>query len=345
MVKKIKKLTAAQQKALVAYCDEWLRIGRCTEPSDRPAAEAVWKEMYVAIGEEPPYIWWCDGPAVGSIVRTVLKSANLGDNLRANLGANLWTNLGANLWTNLEANLWTNLEDNLVANLWTNLRANLGDNLGDNLGWSFLGSHESAWSAFYNWTHEALRPMHDREQSKKLSWWLTLARSTGWWHCHKGIVFACERPAKQQVDDRGRLHCTDGPALLCRDGWPVHAIHGIRVPSDIIEQPTSLTLARINTEKNAEVRRVMIERFGFDRYLRDGQIQEVQRDDFGRLYRKQVGTEPAMQFVRVVNSTPEPDGTCKEYVLPVRNTVRTAHEAVASSFGLDTATYNPSFQS
>lgn len=89
----------------------------------------------------------------------------------------------------------------------------------------------------------------------------------------------------------------------------------------------------------------MIELYGFERYLIDAKIKQIQHDDFGRLYRKEIQGEPAMQFVRVVNSTPEPDGSYREYCLPVRSTVKTAHEAVAKSFGLETATYNPSFES
>ncbi|MDE2102919.1 MAG: hypothetical protein KGL39_37090 [Patescibacteria group bacterium] len=103
-------------------------------------------------------------------------------------------------------------------------------------------------------------------------------------------------------------------------------------------------MEQIAKEENAEVRRVMVERFGFQRYLKEANFQEIQRDDFGTLYRKDWPGEPAMQFVRVVNSTPEPDGSCKVYVLPVRSTVKTAHEAVASSFGLEVESYNPEIE-
>ena len=426
---KIEKLTKKQEDSLVRYRNEWLAYGRSCDPADRKTCKRVFSEMYKSLGHKEPYIWWCDGPAVGSMVRTVLKSNNLRDNLRDNLRANLWDNLRANLWANLgdnlganlrdnlranlranlgdnlganlrdnlrdnlRANLWDNLGANLRANLWDNLRANLGDNLGANLGanlrdnlrdnlranlranlwdnlwdnlgdnlganlrdnlrdnlwanisWYFWGQHECYWPVYYNWPHHQLRPMHNEEQVKKLTWWLELSKSCGWWEPFKGIVFVCERPERQLVDERGRLHCQDGPAILCRDGWPVHAVHGIRVPGDIVEDRSSVTIGRIEEEKNAEVRRVMIEMYGFDSYIKDAKIKQIQHDDFGRLYRKEIQGEPAMQFVRVVNSTAEPDGSFKEYCIPVRNTVKTAHEAVASSFGIDVASYAPSFES
>ena len=330
---KIEKLTKKQEDSLVRYRNEWLAYGRSCDPADRKTCKRVFSEMYKSLGHKEPYIWWCDGPAVGSMVRTVLKSNNLRDNLRDNLRANLWDNLRANLGDNLGANLGANLRDNLRDNLWANI------------SWYFWGQHECYWPVYYNWPHHQLRPMHNEEQVKKLTWWLELSKSCGWWEPFKGIVFVCERPERQLVDERGRLHCQDGPAILCRDGWPVHAVHGIRVPGDIVEDRSSVTIGRIEEEKNAEVRRVMIEMYGFDSYIKDAKIKQIQHDDFGRLYRKEIQGEPAMQFVRVVNSTAEPDGSFKEYCIPVRNTVKTAHEAVASSFGIDVASYAPSFES
>jgi hypothetical protein len=156
---------------------------------------------------------------------------------------------------------------------------------------------------------------------------------------------ACEPPQVQLLDVAGRLHCETGPALLCRDGWPVYAWHGVRVSLDIIENPEQITPKRIESEKNAEVRRVMIERYGFEHYLRDGKFKKEQQDDFGSLWRRSFSDEPDVVIVRVVNSTPEPDGTYKEYYLPVPSHIRTAHEAVATSFGLKTQEYYPSLES
>ncbi len=46
-------------------------------------------------------------------------------------------------------------------------------------------------------------------------------------------------------------------------------------------------------------------------------------------------------MVKVVNSTPEPDGSRREYFLRVPPTVRTAREAVAWTFGLAADAYRP----
>jgi hypothetical protein len=187
--------------------------------------------------------------------------------------------------------------------------------------------------------------MHTKEQMRKLIWCMNLSRSCGWWEPYKGIVFICERPSIQAVDNEGRLHSSTGPSLKCRDGWEMYSWHGVTVQREIITEPQSITLKQINEESNAEIRRVLIERFGFERYLKEGGFKKIQQDDFGILYKKEVAGEPAMVFVKVVNSTREKDGTYKEYVIPVLSTVRSAHEAVASTFGLRVEEYAPECES
>jgi hypothetical protein len=67
----------------------------------------------------------------------------------------------------------------------------------------------------------------------------------------------------------------------------------------------------------------------------------VHKDEFGTLYcLPQRGWE-AVAIVKVVNTTPEPDGTFKDYFLRVPPWVRTAREAVAWTFGMESAGYRP----
>lgn len=49
-------------------------------------------------------------------------------------------------------------------------------------------------------------------------------------------------------------------------------------------------------------------------------------------------------MVEVVNATPEPSGECKDYWLRVPPGMRTAHEAVAWTWGKTEAEYNPVVQ-
>lgn len=99
--------------------------------------------------------------------------------------------------------------------------------------------------------------------------------------------------------------------------------------------------ARILREKNLEIRRVLLERLGYEDFLRRMKARPVRHDDFGKLYRIRTGFREPLAFVEVLNSTPEPDGSRKAYFLRVPPAVRTAREGVAWTFGLAEQEYLP----
>jgi len=149
----------------------------------------------------------------------------------------------------------------------------------------------------------------------------------------RGAVILTERPRVLERNDDGRLHCDDGPALLYPDGWGIWAVNGVRVPQKVVEQPSDLTTAEILGEQNAEVRRVMIDRFGAERLIRKADAQLVAEDDYGRLWRLELTDDPEpLVMVEVVNSTPEPDGSSKTYWLRVPPDSTSPLGAVAWTF-------------
>jgi hypothetical protein len=172
---------------------------------------------------------------------------------------------------------------------------------------------------------------------------------------HRKFCIVSDRPEVIRKDDRHRPHCEDGPFLRWRDGWALYAIRGTRVPADVIENPASVTVERINAEQNAEIRRVMLERYGWGRYIEDSGAKELHRDEFGTLYRQELAGDEPLVMVAVDNSTLEPDGTRKRYFLRVHPELRplradgtmgnpqtpTAHNAVASTFGMTGDQYHP----
>ena len=136
-----------------------------------------------------------------------------------------------------------------------------------------------------------------------------------------------------------------GPAVAYPDGWTIYAIHGVRVPADIIEHPEKITAARVRDEPNAEIRRVMLSRFGEARYLQEIGAKLIQQDRFGELYRTDMNGDEPLCMVKVMNSTPEPDGSIKPYWLRVPPDMKTAHQAVAWTFGLTEKAYAPLIES
>ena len=149
---------------------------------------------------------------------------------------------------------------------------------------------------------------------------------------HADFCMISDRPDILTVDGQNRPHSDNGPFCRWRDGSALYAIHGVRVPWWVVEHPDRLTVGRINKETNVEIRRVMIERYGQDRYLMDSGAVAIHQDDFGVLYRKELSDDESLVMVKVVNSTPKPDGSYKDYFLRVPPTITTARQAVAWTF-------------
>lgn len=116
------------------------------------------------------------------------------------------------------------------------------------------------------------------------------------------------------------------------------------VPPYVVLLPEPLTFDLIENEPNAEVRRVLIERFGLENYLREGNVIKIQQDECGILYRMNLPSEEPIIVVRVKNSTPEPDGSIKEYFLRVPPQMVRARQAVAWTFGLNEDEYQPAIE-
>lgn len=158
----------------------------------------------------------------------------------------------------------------------------------------------------------------------------------------KDTLYWVSKPTLFKEPGSGRLHNASGPALQA-DSEDLYFWHGALVPEAVILHPESIRVQDIENESNQEMKRVLAERYGLERYIRDAGLRKLQQDDYGELYRLPDSIFPV---VVVTNSTPEADGTYKRYVLKAaRRDCLSAHDAVASTFGLTAATYQPLHQS
>ncbi len=194
------------------------------------------------------------------------------------------------------------------------------------------------------WRHAAGRDAHEAQIETRLE----LARSAGPWWALEGLAIVSERPLVVRTDDRGRPHCAHGPAIAWPDGLEGHAWHGVTVEPWVVTDPARIIVAMIDAEQNVEVRRVLVERFGEERLVREGGAKLVHEDETGRLWNRQIdrwsSRHETLAMVEVRNSTAEPDGSRKTYFLRVPPSMTTAREAVAWTFGLGTVEYRPAIE-
>jgi hypothetical protein len=150
---------------------------------------------------------------------------------------------------------------------------------------------------------------------------------------HPDFCMVSDRPKTLKVDAQSQPHCEDGPSHEWRDGWRLWFWHGVRVPQHVIEAPETITVAEIQGEKNAEVRRVMVERMGAGKYLREVNPKVLDVDSL-----KVVGAS-----TRILLEDPSGEkwlvgtdaSTKRVYTMAVPRGVRSCSEAHRAISGLD----------
>jgi len=113
--------------------------------------------------------------------------------------------------------------------------------------------------------------------SNRLDWWADIARSCLWWWPYREICVISDRPAEIHTLDGQHLHNDTGPAVRFRDGWSMWAIGGVVVDEQVVLHPDTQSVQQIRRERNAEVKRITIERLALDHYRIDGGAVTIDR--------------------------------------------------------------------
>ncbi|MEU4266576.1 DUF6745 domain-containing protein [Streptomyces sp. NPDC026092] len=329
--------------------DKWRAVAAATGAADRAAAEAGVRLAYATAGlAAPERIVWAASPRAAVALLRGLTDA--GASVRDEVRTRPWAEERRRVHDELGPRGWTALWSSTGAPLWDTTRA-LADRIRaavvDELGPSgedeaaalrlvlldaVLGQHDAAWLAAFDGRGERLAGL------------TAVAENAGWWWPYEKVAVVCERPVELHRDEAGRLDRGDGPALAYGDGFALHAWRGMAVPAEFLAELGGLTPERIRSEENAELRRVMLEFYGYERYLAESGAQPVARDETGVLWRIELVDDEDVVMVEVVNATPEPDGTFRTYWLRVPPRTRTAREGVAWTFGLAESAYEPLVQ-
>lgn len=145
------------------------------------------------------------------------------------------------------------------------------------------------------------------------------------------------------TDSENRLHSDNGPALLWK-GLTDYYWHGTRVPAHVIEHPGAITLDDIHFNRNMEIRRVMLERYGLDRFITNSRAKVIDTETFrGRTYTLYQHKHPSLTetivVARVTNATPEPNGSFKDYWLRTPPWMTRVIDAVAWTFNMQPGDY------
>lgn len=178
---------------------------------------------------------------------------------------------------------------------------------------TYLGAIQLKKSDIEKWS----RPLYDAFLSGV--WILYWTEDTLFW--------VAKPTVHTEKTERGRRLHKERSAAVESDIENLYFWHGVLVPAFVVVSPDWITERDIDTEPNAEVRRVMLERYGLDRYLLSGQILDSMEEY--RIVEKQFNGSPMRALIMRCPTT----GAA--YVHPVHPAVSTVEEALAWKRGHD----------
>jgi hypothetical protein len=246
-------------------------------------------------------------------------------------------------------------------------------------GWSYIlgGRWWAGWG--YGWRGPAywsfMRDVvglefNDNTWEKAAAWEYMM--SAGWLWPHREFVMVCELPTQIHLEREKaptmrwkRLHNESGAAVVWADGTALWFVRGMRVTQQLVESPETITAEQIKSERNAEIRRFIIDKFGAARYLRTIGAVVVHEDLDQHGFRRRLlradlaGDVESLVMVEVVNASPEPIGYepghdaagvwlgnrwFRTYTLRVPPAMQTTGEAIAWTFSRSAEAYAPAIE-
>lgn len=196
---------------------------------------------------------------------------------------------------------------------------------------------DAGWSSFYDFFTRIGVVNHENFNK-----WLEFLHCGPWEvYAFNECAVVCRRPLTMIRDKEGRLHNQSGPCVTWADGWSSYCWHGIEVDPNWIYHPETITVKQILDQQNVEVRRVMMEMIGFDRFARESEMKVLDTwvDGGGvecRLLRIDLeDDEPIVLYEWCCPST------LKRGVLRVDPQCESCKQAVAWTFGVDPQDYKP----
>ena len=303
---KIETLTKEQQALIPHVRDEWIKICLDTAPVDRMKVRAILARLYAIPNKPAPKnIIHLDSPLQlsNTVANMRLESIQNFHDVSPEVSGQVSYDLRIKIHQQVLSPGMDKINSNdQFSQISKKVRTQVEDQISAPVSFQAQEVHRQARNAIEDQSLVAIRAefLTDFGQGdhllpscdfygrigidvSKLEPAFDLAKNCGWSVLFWDWAFISAKPERIRRDEQFRLHCENGPALSYPDGFSVFAIHGVRVPKNVAIAPATITLYEIVSQRNAEVRRVMIERYGLEPYLMDSGADEIHRDDFGIL--------------------------------------------------------------
>lgn len=217
--------------------------GRIREDVRSGVTDGVWQNAWNSVWEAA---WSCVWAGIDTGLRKAIQAGrkdvleqHIRDSLKDCFGepvkAKIWDKAMEDSWAGIRANApsrirvaaWENLWCMLKKTVWENIALPIGECLkaggSDSAYASCYGQHDAYWLSFYAYFRE-----HENliAETDKIAGLLDVSRCAGWFVPQAHTCWVCERPVTLLLNQHGRLHAGEGPALAYPDGWAIHATDG-----------------------------------------------------------------------------------------------------------------------
>ncbi len=292
----IEKLTAEQEALIPVYREKWRKIGLSTEAINRQKAEESVKALYANFTNKEPKLLFFDSPyAALKIILTKFKKQvkkqqkidyeqHPWNKLVSEIQEQLWLQLVKNdkgeplgylkrqLESKLEPQLWYELLDKL----WIELKKQMNKKIKWQFPICILPQLAACgWSLF----DFCIAVLNCDCSQVKWSVLQSIVENCGWIFPFEEMCFVCDRPRILSFDSQNLLHAEGSPAIQFADGFSVYCYHGVLLPEQYGKvHPNEWRSQWLLEEQNAELKRVLIQRIGYDRICRE--LQAIELDNW-----------------------------------------------------------------
>ncbi|WP_156829767.1 DUF6745 domain-containing protein [Methylovulum miyakonense] len=297
------------------WADKWVQIGLSTEKSDLDEAILYAHKAYELAGQPKPKLSIkVDSPLAAHYAGVIgyLIISNFPDSVQDSVLDSVRASVRASVLDSVPASVGSDSLQKLLQDSFNNY---------------YLSNIYSGFPAFATFFRDICGIEIDRlDILEKLS------TIPGWTWWHSDVFVVSQKPCLLKLDNEGRLHSENTPAIQYRDGWSLYYWHGVTVPENWIMDKGSIDPVTALTWENVEQRRCAAEIIGWDKVLSQLNPTVIDTDSdpmIGQLLEVDLPDSGAEKFLKVLC------GTGRHFCLPVPPEMKTAMQASAWTYGLD----------
>lgn len=161
----------------------------------------------------------------------------------------------------------------------------------------------------------------------------SLVKDCGWIFPYENVCIICDRPLQLRFDHQNRLHAEGEPAIEFTDGYSLYSYHGVTLPDKYGKiHPQQWQATWLLSEKNAELRRVLIQGIGYARICQE--LQAVELDTWAEYTLLKIDADVDLELIYLLKMTCPSTGFI--HVLRVPPDMESAREAIRwVNWGID----------